>query len=72
MIQCCVKTSPTGAISPAALAAAAGTGFSAAGLIEFPNIHNDLVMAHTQAASQRIGSLLSDIPGKEINALSES
>ncbi|MCG7867914.1 MAG: hypothetical protein JAY74_16340 [Candidatus Thiodiazotropha taylori] len=47
-------------------------GLNAAGLIEFPTIHEYLVIAHAQAASQRIGSLLSDILGKEINALSES
>ncbi|MBW9256671.1 MAG: YbgA family protein [Candidatus Thiodiazotropha sp. (ex. Lucinisca nassula)] len=47
-------------------------GLSAAGLIEFLAIHKYLVKAHTPAASQRMGSLLSDILGKEINAISES
>ncbi|MCG8016707.1 MAG: hypothetical protein JAY97_10865 [Candidatus Thiodiazotropha sp. 'RUGA'] len=47
-------------------------GLSTAGLIEFPTIHKYLVMAHTQATSQRMGSLLSNILSKEINAISES
>ena len=47
-------------------------GLSAAGLIEFHTTHKYLVMAHSQAAYQRMGHLLSNIPSKEINSISES
>ena len=47
-------------------------GLSAAGLIEFHTIHKYLVMAHSQAAYQRMGRLLSNIPSKEIHPISES
>ncbi|ODB96637.1 YbgA family protein [Candidatus Thiodiazotropha endoloripes] len=46
-------------------------GISAAGLIEFHTIHKYLLMAHSQAAYQPMRCLLSNIPSKEINAISE-
>jgi uncharacterized protein YbgA (DUF1722 family)/uncharacterized protein YbbK (DUF523 family) len=45
-------------------------GISAAGLIEFHTAHKYLVMAHSQAAYQRLGRLLSNLAQPDIQVLS--
>lgn len=47
-------------------------GLSAAGLIAFHSDHKYLVMAHSQAAYQRLGRLLADLKGKDLAALGEA
>jgi uncharacterized protein YbgA (DUF1722 family) len=46
-------------------------GLSAARLIEFHSRHKYMVMAHSQAAYQRMGRLLSNLSGSELDALAE-
>lgn len=46
-------------------------GLSAALLIEFHTVHKYLVMAHSQASYQRLGRLLSDLSGGELESVAE-
>jgi uncharacterized protein YbgA (DUF1722 family)/uncharacterized protein YbbK (DUF523 family) len=47
-------------------------GLSAARLIEFHAAHKYLVMAHSQAAYQRLGQLLSDLSKVDLEAIAQS
>jgi uncharacterized protein YbgA (DUF1722 family)/uncharacterized protein YbbK (DUF523 family) len=47
-------------------------GLSAGALIDFHTSHKYMVMAHSQAAYQRLGKLLSDLAGKDLQAIAEA
>ncbi len=47
-------------------------GLNAARLIEFHTAHKYLVMAHSQAAYQRLGRLLSNLSGKDLQPLADA
>ena len=47
------------------------SGLTAARLIDFHTSHKYLVMAHSQAAYQRLGRLLSDLSASELQAVAE-
>jgi uncharacterized protein YbgA (DUF1722 family)/uncharacterized protein YbbK (DUF523 family) len=47
-------------------------GLSPGGLIEFHTTHKYMLMAHSQAAYQRLGKLLSDLSGNDLPAVAEA
>ncbi|MCU7845095.1 MAG: DUF523 and DUF1722 domain-containing protein [Candidatus Thiodiazotropha sp. (ex Monitilora ramsayi)] len=47
------------------------TGLTAARMIEFHTAHKYLVMAHSQAAYQRLGRLLSDLSNRDLSAIAQ-
>jgi len=47
-------------------------GLSAKALVEFHATHKYMVMAHSQAANQRLGRLLSDLKGKRLPEVAEA
>jgi uncharacterized protein YbgA (DUF1722 family)/uncharacterized protein YbbK (DUF523 family) len=48
------------------------TGLTRAGLIEFHTTHKYMIMAHSQAAYQRLGKLLSDLSGKDLQGIADA
>ena len=47
-------------------------GLGPGGLIEFHTTHKYMIMAHSQAAYQRLGKLLSDLSGNDLQAIAEA
>ena len=46
-------------------------GLTSARMIEFHTVHKYLVMAHSQAAYQRLGRLLSDLSNRDLSAIAQ-
>jgi uncharacterized protein YbgA (DUF1722 family) len=49
-----------------------GEGLNPASLIEFHTVHKYLVMAHSQAAYQRLGRLLADLSRTDLQTIAEN
>ena len=48
------------------------TGLTPGSLIEFHTTHKYMIMAHSQAAYQRLGELLSDLSGKDLQGIADA